>query len=64
MEVAIKNPCRNFCLNGGICRLDLQQRPRCICVSQWQGNRCEQPPSCLEECGQCNSELDSINECL
>ncbi|XP_058055099.1 prolow-density lipoprotein receptor-related protein 1 [Anopheles bellator] len=66
--VTYRNPCNNFCHNSGICRLALSSAsnvtyiPSCVCVGEWTGKRCDQPPVCVGDCGTC-IEGSSINEC-
>lgn len=57
------NPCIDFCENGGICQMDSEQYPMCVCAGEWTGSKCETPPSCQGFCGNC-IHGSSINECL
>jgi hypothetical protein len=36
----ISNECLNYCSNGGIC-LDNNNGPKCICLPEWTGQRCD-----------------------
>lgn len=57
------NPCIDHCENGGICQLDPQQHPTCVCSGEWAGNKCDIPPNCQAYCGNC-IQGSLVNECL
>ncbi|XP_055528067.1 prolow-density lipoprotein receptor-related protein 1 [Wyeomyia smithii] len=69
LYVSYNNPCINYCKNSGICQLDIYSIsnvtyvPSCVCVGEWNGDQCERPPNCIEECGTCVAG-SSINECM
>lgn len=67
--IGYHNPCNYYCKNNGICQLDIRTSSNityetsCVCVGEWQGDQCERPPPCIEDCGTCEAG-SSINECM
>lgn len=62
-RVDSENPCKDYCENNGICKLEDMTVPKCYCAGEWTGDKCNMPPSCIETCGVCTPG-SSINECL
>lgn len=61
--ISHNSPCIDYCENNGICQLDSLQYPKCICVGDWVGRKCNSPPPCFGGCGECKPG-SSLNECI
>lgn len=60
------NPCNNYCNNNGICEiLNRGSEPKCYCVQEWDGTRCENASQCQNYClngGSC-AITDNVRYC-
>ena len=66
----VYNACKSMCINGGVCvSTKALSVPRCECLADWTGPRCEVRKSCLNYCfngGTCslNPDEDLKPTCL
>ena len=64
------NACKSLCLNGGVCvSTKALSVPRCECLPDWTGSRCQYRTSCQQYCfngGSCfpNPDADLKPTCL